>query len=93
MQAIVYEDYGDENVLSVKSVPKPIPRPHGVLVKVVCAGVNPVDWKLRAGYIKDWPHKAPFIPGWDVAGIVEAVGKQVKRFKVNDKVGLHSVHY
>ena len=58
-----------------------------VLVRVHAAGVNPVDWKVREGYGKDQlGHKLPLILGWDVSGVVEAVGPGVDRLKVGDEV-------
>ena len=51
------------------------------------AGVNPIDWKIREGHMKDfWPHKFPLILGWDVSGTVEEVGPGVSRFKIGDEV-------
>jgi NADPH:quinone reductase-like Zn-dependent oxidoreductase len=49
--------------------------------------VNPIDWKVRAGYMKDYiPLPLPFIPGWDVSGVVEALGPGVTKFKKGDEV-------
>jgi NADPH:quinone reductase-like Zn-dependent oxidoreductase len=87
MQAAVYKDYGKAaDVLTVESVAKPTVGSKDVLVKIMSAGVNPVDYKLMMGYIKNWPNKAPFIPGWDLSGVVEAVGEEVKEFKAGDEV-------
>ena len=61
--------------------------PHDIIIRVKAAGVNPVDWKIREGLLQGrLPHEFPIIPGWDAAGIVEKVGEQVTRFKVNDPV-------
>jgi Zn-dependent alcohol dehydrogenase len=50
-------------------------------------GVNPTDWKVREGYLKDiLPHRFPLIPGWDLSGVVEQVGLGVSRFKRGDEV-------
>jgi NADPH:quinone reductase-like Zn-dependent oxidoreductase len=87
MQAALYSDYGKtSDVLTIATVKKPIVGPKDVLVKIKSAGVNPVDWKLMMGYIKSWPNKGPFIPGWDLAGVVEAVGEEVKDFNPADEV-------
>jgi NADPH2:quinone reductase len=49
--------------------------------------VNPVDWKIRKGFLKDMmPHHFPLIPGWDASGTIESMGKSVSDFKVGDKV-------
>ena len=53
---------------------------------MIAAGVNPVAWKLRKGFIKAWPQAFPIIPGWDAAGVVEAVGPSCTRVKVGDEV-------
>ena len=58
-----------------------------MLVRVHFAGVNPIDWKLRAGYLKQFmPVPLPAIPGLDVSGTVEAVGEGVSGFAVGDRV-------
>jgi NADPH:quinone reductase-like Zn-dependent oxidoreductase len=58
-----------------------------LLIRVAAAGVNPVDWKARAGHLKDWlQHQLPLIPGWDVSGTVEAAGNGVSDFKRGDEV-------
>jgi NADPH:quinone reductase-like Zn-dependent oxidoreductase len=87
MKAAFYEDYGaPQDVCTIKSVDKPTVGKKDVLVKTQSAGVNPVDWKLMGGHIQSWPHKAPFIPGWDISGVVEEVGEEVKEFKAGDEV-------
>ena len=87
MQAIRFHSYGHSEVLVLEEVPWPTAGADEVLVRVHAAGVNPLDWKVRAGYVKDWlPHQLPLIPGWDVSGIVEAVGAKVADFKKGDAV-------
>jgi NADPH:quinone reductase-like Zn-dependent oxidoreductase len=62
----------------IEEVPRPEPQAGEVLVRVHAAGVNPVDWKIRRGYLKDFmPVPLPFTPGLDLAGIVAAVGPDV----------------
>lgn len=73
----------------MKYVDMPVPEPGEgeVLVRVKAAGVNPVDWKIRAGYLKDfYPYKFPVILGWDLAGVVEKLGYSARRFKAGDEV-------
>ncbi len=61
--------------------------PGMVLVKVKAASVNPVDWKIMAGYLDSFMDlQFPAIPGWDVAGVVEAVGIDAPHFKPGDDV-------
>jgi NADPH2:quinone reductase len=87
MKACVIESFGGAEVMKIKEVPKPEPKPNEVLIKVVCASVNPVDWKIREGYLKSRvPHEFPIILGWDAAGVVESVGKDVHGFEGGDHV-------
>jgi NADPH2:quinone reductase len=58
-----------------------------VLIQIVASGVNPVDWKLVAGHLKDaFPYRFPLVPGWECAGKVEAIGPGVETFRKGDKV-------
>jgi len=84
MRAIRQHTLGGPGVLVVEEVPKPEPGPTEVLVRVAAAGVNPVDWKVRAGggFLGD----PPFTVGWDVAGTVEAVGFGVTWLAPGDRV-------
>jgi 2-desacetyl-2-hydroxyethyl bacteriochlorophyllide A dehydrogenase len=91
MKAIVYEKYGPPEVLKLKEVEKPIPKDNEVLVKVYATSVNVEDLDYLTG--KSWavrmigPLKPKYrILGFDVAGRVEAVGKDVKEFQCGDKV-------
>ncbi|WP_380166978.1 NADP-dependent oxidoreductase [Jannaschia sp. R86511] len=87
MRAAFYSEYGDTDVLQVGELPDPVTGPDGLVVRVAAAGVNPVDWKLRAGYLDGaFPSHFPTVPGWDVAGTVEAVGPAVTSFAVGDRV-------
>src|SRR2546427_9802749 len=70
-----------------EDAPRPAPGSGELLIRVHAASVNPIDWKIRAGYMKDYiPLPLPFIPGWDVSGVVEAVGPGVTKFKKGDEV-------
>ena len=87
MKAIRIYDYGGPEVLKYEDVPRPKPRRGEVLIRVYAAGVNPVDWKVREGYLKDvLQHSLPLIPGWDVSGVVEKVGQRVIRFQKGAEV-------
>ncbi|WP_121254156.1 NADP-dependent oxidoreductase [Nocardioides ferulae] len=88
MRAAVYEEYGDAGVISVREVEDPPMGPDTVLVRARATSVNPVDWKVREGYLRGaFPHHLPIIPGWDVAGVVEAVGPAVTTgLQVGDEV-------
>lgn len=91
MQAIVYTEYGTPDVLQQKEVEKPIPGDDEVLVKIMAASLNASDLELLKGspyYVRIWGFLKPKyqILGSDIAGIVEAVGKNVKQFKPGDEI-------
>src|ERR1700741_5179806 len=92
MTAVVYEGFGSPEILTCQDIEKPTPGENEVLIKVRAASINPLDWKLMKG--------GPFLlrillglgkpkirrPGVDVAGEVEAIGRNVKQFKPGDEV-------
>src|SRR5580765_1672611 len=87
MKAIRIHNYGGPDVLQYEDAPRPKPQAGEVLIRVHAAGVNPIDWKVREGHMKDfWPHKFPLIPGWDLSGVVEKLSRGVSRFKIGDEV-------
>ncbi|MGW0313407.1 NADP-dependent oxidoreductase [Streptomyces flavidovirens] len=87
MKAITYRTYGSPDVLSYEDVPEPKLGPDSVLVRVKAAAVNPVDWKIQAGYLDSVLDAVfPVIPGWDVAGVVEQAGHGVTEFAPGDEV-------
>ena len=71
MKAVQIHTYGGPDVLQFEDMPRPEPKANEVLVRVVAAGVNPVDWKIREGYLKT---PLPMIMGIDFSGAVESVG-------------------
>ena len=87
MKAIRIHNYGGAEVLEYENAPRPIPQADEVLIRVHAAGVNPIDWKVRQGYMKDlWLHKFPLVLGWDLSGVIEEIGTGVSRFKKGDEV-------
>jgi NADPH:quinone reductase-like Zn-dependent oxidoreductase len=87
MKAIRIHQYGELDTLIYEDAPLPEIAADDVLIKVCAAGVNPVDWKIRQGHLQTMiPYDFPLILGWDVSGVVEAVGDQVSTFKVGDEV-------
>jgi len=87
MRAVQVTRFGGPEVLRVAEVEKPSPISTEVLVRVVAAGINPVDCKTRRGEgVSRWVGPPPFGLGWDVAGVVEAMGYGVTRFEVGDLV-------
>ncbi len=88
MRGMAYDRFGDDDVLRLRDdLPDPPVGPDTVLVRVHAAGVNPVDLSIRAGRLQTaYPHHFPIVPGWDVAGVVEAVGPAVVTFAPGDEV-------
>src|SRR5258708_1413468 len=87
MKAVRIHNYGGPEVLQYEDAPRPKPKPGEVLIRVHAAGVNPIDWKVREGYAKDFlKHTLPLIPGWDLSGVVEEVGPGGSRFNKGDQV-------
>ncbi|MDI2130671.1 NADP-dependent oxidoreductase [Yinghuangia seranimata] len=86
MRAVSQDTAGGPEVLKVVEVPRPAPGPIEVLVRVHAAGVNPADWKTRTRGVFTGGAKPPFTLGWDVSGVVEAVGGGVTLFQPGDEV-------
>lgn len=85
MRAIRVSEFGGPEVLRVQDTPDPKPDSGQVVVRVKAAGVNPVETYIRSGVYAKKP-ALPYTPGTDAAGVVEAVGPNVKRVKVGDRV-------
>jgi NADPH:quinone reductase-like Zn-dependent oxidoreductase len=92
MKAAVYSRYGPPDVLQIRDVETPVPKDNEVLIRVRAASVNPLDWRIMRG--RPYPLRILFglrkptiaRPGRDVAGQVEAVGRNVTQFKAGDAV-------
>jgi NADPH:quinone reductase-like Zn-dependent oxidoreductase len=85
MLAVRIHQYGDRNALSLDDIPVPGVESDELLVRVVAASVNPVDWKVRDGHLAQMiPHRLPLTLGWDVSGVVQAVGSQVQGWQPGD---------
>jgi NADPH:quinone reductase-like Zn-dependent oxidoreductase len=84
MRAVRQHEFGGPEVLRIEEVPLPEPMATEVRVRQVATSVNPVDFKTRSGRgpLRD----LPFVLGWDVSGVVDAVGGGVTRFAVGDEV-------
>jgi NADPH:quinone reductase len=92
MKAIVIHEYGPPDVLRYEDVPDPIPQKGEIRIKVHAATVNRVlDVSLRAGHETARGPVLPLIPGVDCAGIVDAVGPDVGRWRAGDRVGAAGV--
>ncbi|MFN2569856.1 MAG: NADP-dependent oxidoreductase [Candidatus Dormibacteria bacterium] len=87
MRAARFHEYGPPEVLVVDEVPVPRPAEGQVLVRVHAAGVNPIDWKIRRGLLKDFmPLRLPHTPGADLSGTVEQLGPGVSGFDISEAV-------
>ena len=99
MKAVAIESFGEvDQVVHLENLPRPEPAPNEVLIEIAYAGVNPVDWKICKGQLKDsMPHQMPIILGWDCAGTVTQTGRDVKDLKKGDQVFAYvrrpSVHW
>ncbi len=87
MRAVQIQQYGGVEKLQLQQVEKPVINDDDILVLVKSAAINPVDWKIREGYLQAFiPYEMPFTLGWDVAGVVAEVGANVTEFNVGDEV-------
>ncbi|MFD8256917.1 NADP-dependent oxidoreductase [Streptomyces werraensis] len=87
MRAARYHEYGDPTVLTVEEAPDPTPGPGEIRIRVAAASVNPVDWKVRGGAVRDLlPVDLPAIPGRDAVGRVDRIGEGVEGVAVGDRV-------
>ncbi len=85
MKAAILNQFGE--ALKIENIDKPSPAEGEVLVKIMASGVNPVDFKLSQGYMKDsMPHEFPIVLGWDMAGVVEENGHGARRYRVGEEV-------
>lgn len=86
-RAVIIENYGHADQLKEGKVALPELGEHQVLVKVKASSVNPIDWKLREGYLAQMmPWEFPIILGWDVAGEIVEVGSAVKDWQVGQEI-------
>src|SRR6266404_5896639 len=87
MKAIVVHEYGGPEVLKYEDIPRPEPKDDEMLVRVIAAGVNPVDEMIRSGMFAKYEKAAfPMIPGADIAGVVEKAGGKITKFRMGDPV-------
>src|SRR5947208_1113291 len=87
MRALGFHQYGEPEVLTIEEVPEPHAGPGQVRIRAVATSVNPVDWKIRGGYVQEFmPVELPSIPGGEAAGLVDEVGPGVTGTAVGDEV-------
>jgi NADPH:quinone reductase-like Zn-dependent oxidoreductase len=87
MKAVVIHEYGGPEVLKYEDVPRPEPKEDEILVRVIAAGVNPVDEAARSQkFAQFFNIELPAIPGYDIAGAVEKTGAKIGKFKTGDAI-------
>lgn len=87
MKAAVITAFGGPDVVSTGQAPLAEPRPGEVVVRVEAAGINPLDVKIMAGYLQPvFPINFPYVPGSDIAGVVERAGSEVTHLQPGDRV-------
>lgn len=86
MKAVVLDAYGSADNLALREVPTPAPGDQEIRIRIKAAGFNPVDYKIRLGAYGTLKNELPKILGSDCSGIVDAVGKGVKDFKIGDEI-------
>jgi alcohol dehydrogenase len=84
MKAAIYEAFG--HPVSIQNVPDPVPHNDGVVIRVEANGICRSDWHGWMGHDSDV--KLPHVPGHEMAGVIEAVGESVRRWKIGDRVTL-----
>src|SRR2546425_899206 len=87
MRAMVATRFGPPEVLKLQERPEPRPGPEDLLIEVHAAGVNPVDFKICRGAFREG-RTVPFIPGYDVSGLVRELGPAVRGFKIDESIKL-----
>jgi NADPH:quinone reductase-like Zn-dependent oxidoreductase len=86
MKAVVIHEYGGPEVLKYEDIPRPEPKGDQLLIRVMAAGVNPVDGMIRSGMFTNEKRAFPIILGGDIAGVIEKVGSKITKFKAGDPV-------
>ena len=87
MKALQFHQYGGPEVVTLADIPAPQPAPSEVLVAIAAASINPIDWKMRAGLVREYFDVAlPHVLGRDFSGVVRAVGEEVRGIAVGDEV-------
>ncbi len=87
MKAARIHQYGGSVEMKLDKIAIPEPDEGEVLIKIFAAGVNPIDWKIREGYLAELiPHELPLILGWDFSGEIVSLGKNVTKWSISDAV-------
>jgi len=87
MKAVIIREYGGPEVLKYEDVPRPEPKENEILVRVIAAGVNPIDAIIREGtYASEFGTNLPLVPGYDIAGVVAKTGAKITNPRAGDAV-------
>jgi len=87
MRAVQIHQYGGSTEMKLEEIAIPEPSEGEVLIKVFAAGVNPIDWKIREGYLAEIiPHTLPLTLGWDFSGEIVSLGENVNKWSIGDAV-------
>lgn len=87
MRAIAVNEFGGRDNLRLVNLPVPEIGENDILIEIMAAGVNPVDWKIREGMLRHRiPHEFPLVPGWDAAGVVVKAGPNARLFSEGQEV-------
>jgi NADPH:quinone reductase-like Zn-dependent oxidoreductase/ABC-type phosphate transport system substrate-binding protein len=87
MKAVRIQNYGGPEVLTLDTVPRPVPKADEVLIRNYAAGANPVDVSIRSGQFKEQvPLSMPLVLGYEAAGVIVEVGSEVRDLAVGDSV-------
>ncbi|MGA8164007.1 MAG: NADP-dependent oxidoreductase [Waddliaceae bacterium] len=87
MKAVMFDRFGGIEVAQWREIPAPQPTANEVQMHIAYTAVNPVDWKIREGWLKHMlEHEFPIIPGWDASGTITAMGDDAAKFKIGDEV-------
>lgn len=87
MKAIVIDEYGGKEKLKEREIERPSIKENEVLLEVHATSINPIDWKLREGYLKEMlPFEFPIILGWDASGVIAETGEKVTDYQIGDRV-------
>ncbi len=87
MRAVQIHQYGGSTEMKLETIAIPEPSEGEVLIKVFVAGVNPIDWKIREGYLAEIiPHTLPLTLGWDFSGEIVSLGENVNKWNIGDEV-------
>jgi NADPH:quinone reductase-like Zn-dependent oxidoreductase len=93
MKAVLLHEYGGPSKLKYEDVPDPVAGPGEVLVRVTATSINPIDWKMRSGAVKEYmPLDLPAILGRDLSGVVRTIGEGVTGFAPGDRVMAMASH-